>query len=63
MTKHGCTVKDVSQRLGGVKPHSLYEWIKRYGIPAGERLAKEGQARWIKKLEAELWRVTEERDI
>jgi transposase len=62
VTERGFAVKDVSQRLG-VSPHSLYEWIKRYGIPAEERLAKEDQVGRIKKLEAELRRVTEERDI
>jgi len=62
VTERGFAVKDVSQRLG-VSPHSLYEWIKRYGIPAEERLAKEDQTGRIKKLEAELRRVTEERDI
>jgi len=62
VTERGFAVSDVSQRLG-VSPHSLGEWIKRYGIPAEERLAKEDQAGRIKKLEAELRRVTEERDI
>jgi len=62
VTERGFAVKDVSQRLG-VSPHSLYEWIKRYGIPAEERLAKEDQTGRIKKLEAELRRVTEERDL
>jgi len=33
------------------------------GVPTEERLAKEDQAGRIKKLEAELRRVTEERDI
>ena len=62
VTERGFAVKDVSKRLR-VSPYSLYQWIKRYGIPTEERLAKEGQAGRIKKLEAELRRVTEERDI
>jgi transposase len=62
ITERGFAVKDVSQRLG-VSPHSLYQWIKRYGVPTEERLVKEDQAGRIKKLEAELRRVTEERDI
>ncbi len=62
ITERGFAVKDVSERLG-VSPHSLYQWIKRYGIPTEERLVKEDQAGRIKKLEAELRRVTEERDI
>jgi transposase len=52
----------VSSRLG-VSPHSLYQWIKRYGVPTEQRLAKEDQAGRIKQLEAELRRVKEERDI
>lgn len=62
VTERGFAVKDVSQRLG-VSTHSLYQWIKRYGVPTEQRLAKEDQAAHIKKLEAELRRVTEERDI
>ncbi len=56
------TERGFSKRLG-VSPYSLYQWIKRYGIPTEERLAKEDQTGRIKKLEAELRRVTEERDI
>jgi transposase-like protein len=62
VTERGFAVKDVSKRLG-VSPYSLYQWIKRYGIPTEERLAMEDQAGRIKKLEAELLRVTEECDI
>ena len=62
VTERGFGVKDVSQRLG-VSPHSLYQWIKRYGVPTEQRLVKEDQASRIKGLEAELRRVTEERDI
>ncbi len=32
VTERGFAVKDVSSRLG-VSPHSLYQWIKRYGVP------------------------------
>jgi len=62
VTERGFAVKDVSERLG-VSPHSLYQWVKRYGVPPEDRLAKEDQAARIKKLETELRRVTEERDI
>jgi len=62
VTEQGFAVKDVSIRLA-VSPQSLYQWIKRYGVPTEQRLAKEDQAGRIKKLEAELRRVTEERDI
>jgi len=49
ITERGFAVKDVSQRLG-VSPYSLYEWVKRYGVPTEDRLAKEDQAARIKKL-------------
>jgi len=62
VTERGFGVKDVSERLG-VSPDSLYQWIKRYGVPTEQRLVKEDQASRIKGLEAELRRVTEERDI
>ena len=62
VTERGFGVKDVSERLG-VSPYSLYQWIKRYGVPTEQRLVKEDQASRIKGLEAELRRVTEERDI
>ena len=62
VTERGFWVKDVSERLG-VSPHSLYQWIKRYGVPTEQRLVKEDQVSRIKGLEAELRRVTEERDI
>ena len=62
VTERGFAVKEVSARLG-VSSWSLYQWIKRYGIPAEKRLAQEDQAAKLKRLEAELKRVTEERDI
>ena len=43
VTERGFGVKDVSERLG-VSPHSLYQWIKRYGVPTEQRLVKEDQA-------------------
>jgi transposase len=62
VTERGFATKDVSERLRG-GPFSLYQKIKRYGISTEERLAKEGRAGRIKKLEAELRRVTEGGDI
>ena len=47
----------------GVSKWSPYQKIKRYGIPFEKRLAQEDQAAKLKRLEAELKRVTEERDI
>ena len=62
VTDRGFAVKEVAGRLG-VSSWSLYQWIKRYGIPAEKRLVQEDQAAKLKRLEAELKRVTEERDI
>ncbi|QWD31105.1 IS3 family transposase [Polynucleobacter paneuropaeus] len=55
-------VRDVAARLG-TSPHSLYAWINKYGIPAEQRLVQDDQLAKLKRLEAELRRVTEERDI
>lgn len=62
MTDRGFAVKDVSERLG-VSVHSLYAWIKQYGLPTEQRLAQQDQSSEIKRLQAQLKRVTEERDI
>jgi transposase len=47
----------------GVSQHSLYKWIKVYGVPKPERQAQASQAEELRRLRAELRRVTEERDI
>ena len=62
VTERGYSTADVAARLG-VSTHSLYEWIKRYSVPAEQRSKHDGQADEIRKLKAELRRVTEERDI
>ncbi len=62
VTERGFAVKEVAARLG-VSTWSLYQWIKRYGLPAEKRLEQDDQAAKLKRLEAELKRVTEERDI
>lgn len=62
VTERGYPVAEVSERLG-VSSHSLYAWIKRYGVPAQVRSAHESQTDEIRRLKAELRRVTEERDI
>jgi transposase-like protein len=40
--ERGFAVKEIAARLG-VSTWSLYQWIKRYGIPAKKRLAQEDQ--------------------
>ncbi len=60
--EHGHSVADVSRRLG-VSTHSLYKWIKWQQIPAAQRLEQANQSEEMRRLKAELKRVTEERDI
>lgn len=58
----GFTMTDVAQRLG-VTYKSLHAWVQKYKKPSGMRAAEETQQAEIRKLKAELRRVTEERDI
>ncbi|QIL69011.1 IS3 family transposase [Diaphorobacter sp. HDW4B] len=62
ITERGHKVADVSARLG-VSQHSLYQWIKAQGTPAHDRPAQVSQTEELRRLKAELKRVTEERDI
>ncbi|WP_341675998.1 IS3 family transposase [Niveibacterium sp. SC-1] len=62
VTERGRAVAEVSARLG-VSAHSLYQWIKRYGVPAVERTKADADSAEIRRLKNELKRVTEERDI
>jgi len=62
VTERGHAVADVASRLG-VSPHSVYQWIKRFGIPEAERAEARSQQEEIRRLKSELKRVTEERDI
>lgn len=55
-------VAEVASRLG-VSKHSLYAWVKQYGIPEPERIEAQSQQAELRRLKAELKRVTEERDI
>lgn len=62
ITKEGHSIPDVARRLG-ITTKSLYNWRARYGDSAPEyesNLAQEGE---LKRLKAELKRVTQERDI
>jgi transposase len=62
VTDRGHPVAEVASRLG-VTSHSLYQWIKRYRVPPAEREAVQDQQSEVRRLKAELKRVTEERDI
>jgi transposase len=48
--------------MGGL-PHSLYAWVKRYSKPEKQRVQEDEQQAELRRLRAELKRVTEERDI
>ena len=63
VVERGHPVREVAQRLG-VSAWSLYEWLRAYrktGAPT-DAGAQDGAAE-IRRLKAELRRVTEERDI
>lgn len=62
ITEHGHTVADVSRRLG-VSTHSLYKWLQMHQMPAAMLGQQQSQAEELRRLKAELKRVTEERDI
>jgi len=62
VTERGHSVAEVSSRLG-TTTHSLYAWIKKYGPQAEENQIKSSDQTEIKRLQKELKRVTEERDI
>ena len=60
--ERGHPASEVAARLG-ISIHSLYAWTKRYRVPEEERKAVDSQADEMRRLKAELKRVTEERDI
>jgi transposase len=62
VTDRGYSIKEVAQRLG-ISTKSLYYWRKVYGTPKLERKKDAVQSSEIRRLKAELARVTEERDI
>lgn len=62
VTERGLRVADVAERLG-VSAHSLYAWVKRYSKPQAKLQQVDDQRAELRRLRAELKRVTEERDI
>lgn len=62
VTVAGHSVVDVAKRLG-MTTHSLYAWIKRYGPDSDKHKTKADEAAEIRRLQKELKRVTEERDL
>ena len=62
VTDRGYSDPEVAKRLG-VTTKSLYGWLKRYGEHAQQYQARQQQDAELRRLKAELKRVTEERDI
>jgi transposase len=54
VAERGHPVSEVAERLG-VSIHSLYAWIKRYGVPEDERKTVDSQADEMRRLKA--WRL------
>jgi len=64
VTQNGYSVKETAERLG-VHPDSLKKWVRQFSSPdaitrSRQELSAEAE---IKRLQKELKRVTEERDI
>jgi transposase len=62
VTERGHSVAEVAARLG-ITTHSLYAWKAKFGQPDVVRRAELDQGAEVRRLKAELKRVTEERDI
>ena len=62
VTEQGHSMTSVSERLG-VSYKSIHDWVKKYSKPVKQRQADDAQSDEIRRLKAELKRVTMERDI
>lgn len=62
MTDRGFKVAAVAERLG-VTTHSLYAWLRKFGKPGVVQRAEVDHSAEVRRLKAELRRITEERDI
>lgn len=62
VTERGHSVAEVAQRLG-IMTHSLYAWKLKFCRPDVVRQAELDQSAEVRRLKAELKRMTEERDI
>lgn len=60
ITERGYKIADVAKRLG-VTQKSLHDWIKKYGDAGSQHQTISSQQEEMRKLKAELKRVTEER--
>lgn len=57
-SERGHPVAEVASRLG-VTTHRLYQWIKKYSVSAPERAAAQDQQAELRRLKAELKRLTD----
>jgi len=62
VTERGYKIADVADRLG-VTSKSLHNWINKFDKPEKQHITIDHQQDEIRKLKAELRRVTEERNI
>ncbi len=62
VTERGFKVAEVAERLG-ITTHSLYAWLRKFGRSNVVQRTELDQNAEIRRLKAELRRVTEERDI
>ena len=62
VTDNGYSIADVAKRLG-ITTKSLYNWRDRYGERAEAYQAKQSSGDELRRLKAELKRITEERNI
>lgn len=58
----GYKIGEVAQRLG-VTTKSLHDWVKRYGDQSSQHQTISSQQNELRRLKADLRRITEERDI
>mgnify|MGYP006083443181 CR=1 FL=1 len=62
VTDRGYKIGEVAKRLG-VTTKSLHDWIKKYNDVGSQHKTITGQQDELRRLKAELRRVTEERNI
>ena len=62
VTDRGYKIGEVADRLG-VTTKSLHDWIKKYGDQGSQHQTINSQQEELRRLKAELRRVTEERNI
>lgn len=62
VTDRGYKIGDVAKRLG-VTSKSLHDWTKKYGDTSAPHQTITSQQDELRKVKAQLRRVTEERDI